>query len=174
LLFDIPRRLSGGITNSRLSVIGLIDYPKSFPLDLVHVLFENIMPQLLSMWEGTYKAAIITGEKNGKLQTDWVICSADWLAINNDVLRSNATTPSQLARKIGSITARGFWTADTYAHFMMFLGPIVLKGRLGDRYYKHFVILSEVVKVLTGLEIEKSQLPMIEKVLVTWVRDFER
>ncbi|KAJ9110410.1 hypothetical protein QFC22_006732 [Naganishia vaughanmartiniae] len=117
---------------TQLTLIGSIDFPKSFPLDLMHVLFDHVMPQLLSMWEGNFKAAMITREKNGKSKEDYVISAADWQTINTEVLKSNATTPAQLSRKVGSITARGYWNADTYAHFLIFLRPIVLKGILPE------------------------------------------
>ncbi|KAJ9103759.1 hypothetical protein QFC21_002221 [Naganishia friedmannii] len=165
---------SGINGESGLSVIGSINYSKSFPLDLMHVPFENILPQLLSMWGGTYKGAMITGQKSGKLKNEWVLSSSDWHDINNDVLSSNSIIPAQLARMMGSVNARGYWTANTYAHFMKFLGPIVLKGGLPDRYYKNFVLLSETVKVLIGMDMKKCKLAALGTALVIWVRDFER
>lgn len=55
----------------------------------------------------------------------------------------------------------------------MFLGPVVLKGRLPEKYYKHFILLSEIMKKLTMLEIEWDALEALRRGIVRWVRGFE-
>jgi hypothetical protein len=140
----------------------------------MHVLFENIAPQLISLWKGTYKAELIIGTKKAKLKEDYVISAADWSVIEEEIRRSNKTTPSQAVPRVGSIKNKSFWTAETYSYFLMFLGPIVLKGRLPEKYYKHFILLSEITKKLTMLEIEWDALEGLHKGIVRWVRAFEQ
>ncbi|KAI5448975.1 hypothetical protein NCC49_005708 [Naganishia albida] len=84
------------------------------------------------------------------------------------------TTPSQAVPRIGNIKNKSFWTAETYSYFLMFLGPIVLKDRLPEKYYKHFILLSEITKKLAMLEIEWDALEGLHKGIVRWVRAFEQ
>lgn len=54
----------------------------------------------------------------------------------------NSKVPSTMASRVHDLDNRGFWTDESYADFAMFLGPIVLKGRLGDEYYDNFLRFS--------------------------------
>lgn len=139
----------------------------------MHLLFENIAPQLISLWRGTYKAEMILGKKKAKLNKAYVVSASDWATIEEEVRRSNKTTPSQAVPRVGNIKNKSFWTAETYSYFLMFLGPIVMKGRLPDKYYKHFIALSEITKALTRLEIEKAALEGLHASIVRWVKGFE-
>lgn len=142
----------------------------------MHVLFENIAPQLIALWRGTYKAELISGKKASsatKLNQDYVVPKSDWLAIEEEVRRSNKTTPSQAVPHVGNIKNKTYWTAETYSYFLMFLGPIVMKDRLPDKYFKHFVLLSEITKKLTMLEIEWDVLERLQKSIIRWVKGFE-
>lgn len=160
-------------SQTSLFSIDSLDCPRSYPIDLMHLLFENIAPQLISLWRGTYKAELITGKKKATLKQEYVISSHDWSAIEEEVERSNKTTPSQAVPRVGNVRNKSFWTAETYSYFLMFLGPVVLKGRLPEKYYKHFILLSEITKKLTMLEIEWDALEALRRGIVRWVRGFE-
>lgn len=133
-------------SQSVFSSIGSIDFPWSFSADIMHILLENIMKELLAIWEGKYKASMITGTSDGRLGAaageDYVISKSDWDEMDKDVSASNRTIPSQMARRMESVTKRGYWTAESYSYLLIHLGPIILKGRLGARYYEHYVKLS--------------------------------
>lgn len=155
-----------------LFCIDSLDCPRSYPIDLMHLLFENIAPQLISLWRGTYKTELITSKKKETLKQDYVISSHDWSAIEEEIRRSNKTTPSQAVPRVGNIKNKSFWTAETYSYFLMFLGPVVLKGRLPEKYYKHFILLSEITKRLTMLEIKWDALEGLHRGIVR-LRGFE-
>lgn len=140
----------------------------------MHLLFENIAPQMISLWRGTYKAEMILGKKKAKLKKEYVVSPADWATIEAEVSRSNKTTPSQAVPRVGNIKNKSFWTAETYSYFLTFLGPIVMKGRLPEKYYKHFVALSKITKALTMMEIEDHGLEALHQSIVRWVRGFEQ
>lgn len=144
----------------------------------MHILFENIMKELLLLWEGKYKAAQITQTVGGSLGTasneDYVIPEHTWKVMNAEVSHSNKSVPSQICRGISSLTTRGFWTAETYSFFMTHLGPILLKGRLATKYYQHFLKLSEMARILTQIEIAEDQLEVVESGMRAWVEQFEK
>jgi hypothetical protein len=139
----------------------------------MHISFE-IIKELLGIWEGTYKASMVTGVVDGKLEGDYVVSRSDWDAIDQEVSQSNATVPAQMARRLGSVSRRGYWTAETYSYFLCSLGPIVSKDRLAKVYYDHFVRLSQCTKMMTKLEITVEELETLTQGLVDWDKDFER
>ncbi|KAH9893975.1 hypothetical protein C8Q73DRAFT_745629 [Cubamyces lactineus] len=40
---------------SALSVLSLLSFPQSFPYDFIHLLWENVVKNLMQLWTGTYK-----------------------------------------------------------------------------------------------------------------------
>lgn len=78
----------------------------------MHILFENIMKEMLGLWEGTYKAGMVRGNGNIRLgdciAESYVKPKQDWDDMDNEVAKSNSTIPAKLARRLGSITKRGF------------------------------------------------------------------
>jgi hypothetical protein len=138
----------------------------------MHVFYENIMKAMLGLWQGTYKAAMMTGRD--ELDEDYVVPERQWQLIDEEVAESTKLVPAQMAPSISSVSERGYWNADTYAYFMMHLGPIVMKNRLPARYYNHFVDLADLVQLSTRIEITETEVRRIELGFVSWVQEFER
>lgn len=147
------KKASGINSVAALTVLDSISCPWSFTADIVHILFENIMKELLLLWEGTYKTKTVLGDGKKKLKEAWVISPAVWKEMSNDIAKSMATIPTQMCRTISSIESRGFWTAETYSFFMAWIGPSILKNRLPEPYHAHFYRLSLAARTLTAVEI---------------------
>jgi hypothetical protein len=158
--------------------VGSINFPWSFSPDIMHILFENIMKQLLSLWEGHFKATQVHSEGTGTLgglpNEDYVIPEDVWTVMNDEVSKSNEFGPSQISRRLSSVTIRAYWTADTYSYFLTHLGPILLKDRLPRKYYEHFLLLSKMARIMIQTEITEEDLTDLDKGLVKWVRQFEK
>jgi hypothetical protein len=114
---------------------------------------------------------MMTGDST--LDEDYVLSDHQWGLIDAEVAQSTKLIPAQMAPSLSSVSERGYWNADTYAYFMMYLGPIVMKNRLPSRYYRHFVDLAELVQLTTHMEISAASLAKIEAGFVTWVKQFE-
>jgi hypothetical protein len=142
----------------------------------MHVLFENIMKALLSAWAGTYKMGTITEGEQDRLKDDFVIGdrTVAWKAMSREVAESNSLVPSSIGARVQDLDARGWWTAETYSYFLLFLGPIILKGRLSTEYFVHFLRLSDIARTITKIEIEKNKLDDLRRKIAQWVLDYER
>ncbi|KAJ9111247.1 hypothetical protein QFC22_006547 [Naganishia vaughanmartiniae] len=174
---EILKKEKGINDQSVLSLVGSINFPWSFSADVMHILYENIMKELLGLWDGTYKASMITGTADGRLGQvpgeRYVVSQAHWNQMDKEVSSSNATVPAEMARRLGSISKRGYWTAETYSYFLAHLGPIVMRGRLSKVYYDHFVDLSRITNIICKLEITNDEIAEIRSGLVEWVTQFE-
>ncbi|KAJ9109972.1 hypothetical protein QFC20_003172 [Naganishia adeliensis] len=100
--------------------------------------------------------------------------SAKWKAMAREVAGANSLVPSSLASRVQDLYSRGWWTAETYSYFLMFLGPIILKDRLPLEYYRHFLALSQIARTITRLEIEVVELEPLRKKIAQWALDYER
>jgi hypothetical protein len=140
---------------------------------MMHALFENIMKGFLKVW----KPPDSKGKgPNGSTLPDepFVLSKDDWKAMAEQIASSNSKVPSTMASRIHDLDNRGFWTAESYSYFAMFLGPIVLKDRLADEYYNNFLRFSYLVRTLTVLEIPLDSLDELEREIGQWVMEFER
>jgi hypothetical protein len=152
-----------------------MDFPTSFPVDMMHLLFENIMKQLLEMWDGSFKSATMSGSDASKHPEPYVLSNAALQQIDVMVTRSNALIPSKMCRTLTTVSSRWRWTAETHLFFLVTLGPIVLKQHLPPIYFDHFVDLSEIAKLLIGFSINrKLQLPYLRGGLRRWVAQFDK
>jgi hypothetical protein len=165
-------------------MVGSIDFPGSFPLDVMHVLYQNLMKQLLSLWEGTYKSGRSRPNASEELANilqlnedaspPYVISSDQWKQMDKDIADATKLTPAQLAPSLANITMRGYWNADSYSYFMIHLAPILLRHRLPADYYEHYVRLARLVRPTTQVEITGEEVAEIEEGYIAWVEDFER
>lgn len=159
------------LPQSVFHAVGSILFPWSFPPDIMHIFFENVMKQLLTAWEGKYK----TGTQEERAGDGFVIAEEAWASMSRDILLSNTTVPTQLARTFNApLETRGTWTADTYAYFLLFLGPIVLANRLPDLYYAHFLKLSAMARRITKTALTRKEIADLQTGLGDWVVDCER
>lgn len=145
--------MTEGPLQALISVVGSIRFPSSFPFDIMHVLYENIMKELLSLWEGVYKtgrprapgeAEEADGEDDERERPasespspDYIIPKADWLALDEELAGSTKLTPAQMAPSSAKVSIRGTWNVDSYAYFLMYAGPVLLRNRLPSAYYDH-------------------------------------
>jgi len=141
---------------------------------MMHVLFENIAPQLIMSWRGGYKNEKDDKGKDKPDDRDFVFSDAAWEEIKAEVASSNTMVPSQFAPYVNPIDKKSYWTAEVYSYFLMFLGPIILKDRLPDKYYRHFIKLSEITKAIIKVEITKVEVDSLRLEIVNWVQEFEK
>lgn len=138
-------------------MIGSVSFPWSFPIDMMHTLSENNMKGFLKVWKGP--DAKKKGPDGRTLPDEaFVITREDWTAMATQIAASNSKVPSTIASRVHDLDNRGYWTAESYSYFAMFLGPIVLKGKLREEYYANFLKFSQLVRTITAIEIPINDL----------------
>lgn len=119
---------------SLLTKLKDFDLVKSFPLDYMHLVCLGVMKKLLIIW------------KSGPLKTrlpfrDIKDLSKSLLALNTDI-------SSDFVRKSRSLTEVGRWKAVELRFFLLYSGPVVLKAKLNNECYSHFMSLSIAMIIL--------------------------
>jgi hypothetical protein len=141
-----------------LSCVSSISFPSSFPFDFMHLIWENLIPNLILFWTDEFKDL----DHHGK---DYVIEPKIWEAVGAATAACGATIPAAFGAVVPNIaTKRSQMSAEMYANWTLFIAPIVLRRRFKKpKYYEHFMRLVELIKLCLAFEISESMLDQIDK-----------
>ncbi|XP_006458586.1 hypothetical protein AGABI2DRAFT_141379 [Agaricus bisporus var. bisporus H97] len=136
-----------------LSTISSISFPASFPFDFMHLIWENLIPNLILFWTGSFKD--LDHQNRG-----YVIRPDVWKEIGARTAASKTTIPSAFGVPVPNIAQQqGQMTLE------MFEQPI---------YYTHFMRLVQLLKMCLEFEITEEMLDQIDGGFRSWVVDYER
>ncbi|KAH6897835.1 hypothetical protein BKA70DRAFT_1031463, partial [Coprinopsis sp. MPI-PUGE-AT-0042] len=149
--------------------VASIDFARSCPWDWMHLLLENIIPNLISLWTGKFKG-LDTGTE------DYEIAPAVWEQIGEETADAVKTIPSVFVRELKNIAKdRQYFTAEAYCFWFVYLAPILLKKRFKHgKYYHHMCSLVEIMKMSLRYSITAAELDDLEAKIVVWVKKYER
>lgn len=119
----------------------------SFVLDYMHLICIGIVKKTLVFW-------VLESPKNKK-------CKLSSRAINDistDLKAISKFFPRDFNRKIRGLDSICFWKATELRTFLLYTGPVVLKGRVSDAFYNHFMMLS----IATSICISKQNLHLLD------------
>jgi hypothetical protein len=151
-----------------LSALRSLRFPQSFPYDFMHLIWENLIPNLILFWLGRYK-----GMDEGQ---PYVLSPDIWQTVGTTSTAATRTIPSLFGAPIPNpATDCSYFTSSTWSVWSLFIAPIVLKDRFPeDRYYKHLCSLVRILNLCLQFEISDEDINEIELEIRKWVVDYER
>ena len=97
-------------------------FPVSFPLDFMHLIFENLLKNLVLLWTGNFKDL---DEATG----DYVLYPQVWEAIGQATAASGSTIPSAYGARPQNVAQdKSQINADSWSFWALYLGPVLLRG----------------------------------------------
>ncbi|KAG1845842.1 hypothetical protein F4604DRAFT_1884249 [Suillus subluteus] len=133
-----------------LIYLSSISFPKSFPHNFMHLIWENTVKKLVMLWMREFKG-IDTGL---------------WEAIGKATAASGETLPV--------VTERSACTADTWSFWTQYLGPVLLRQNFSKaKYYKHFVKLVKMLHVCLQFEHTAQDVEDLQVGFESWVEEFK-
>ena len=153
---------------SVLSGLGSLDFPLSFPFDFMHLIFENLIPNLVHHYTGTFKGLDCGTE-------DYLIPQDEWLQVCATGEASGDTIPTAFGARIPNLeTDRSAMTAEKWAVWAMLLAPILLRNRFPDqKYYDHFMKLVHLINMCVSWVLKRDELEEIRVGFQEWVEEYE-
>ncbi|KAJ3804938.1 hypothetical protein F5876DRAFT_91689 [Lentinula aff. lateritia] len=126
-------RSSGIKVVSVLFNLGSIRFPLSFPYDFMHLIWENLIKNLVLHWTSKFKG-MDAGSEN------YVLEKEVWKAIGEATALPGATIPSTYG-VVPNLAADGtYMSAEMYSFWTLYLGPILLRRQFSSEcYYTHFI-----------------------------------
>ena len=152
-----------------LSSISSISFPSSFPFDFMHLIWENLIPNLIEFWTGTFKDL----DHQGK---GYVIEPHVWNEIGAATAACGKTVPAAFGAAVPNIATKRFlMNAEMYSNWTLLIAPVVLRGRFKKpQYYKHFMRLVDLLNLCLSFEISDAMLDQIDKGFCQWVEEYEK
>lgn len=135
--------------------IGLVS---QFPLDYMHLVCLGVVRKVMMLWI------------SGPLSIRQGACIIN--RISEAVISLKAFLPRELARKGRSLSEIERWKATEFRTFVLYTGPLVLKGKLSKLFYRNFILLHVGITILTNLEMSAQYCDYAEELLVSFVKDF--
>jgi len=147
--------------------VGSIDYARGVPWDFMHLLFENVIKNLVNLWMGKFKNLNDGTE-------DYIIPEKIWEEIGKETTSAIKNIPAAFVRSLGNIIKeQAIFTAEGWAFWFMYLAPILLKGRLHQKFYKHFLELVDILKTCMKYSLSHIEVDNMERQIISWVETYE-
>lgn len=153
---------------SILTALSSISFPLSFPYDFMHLIWENVVKNLMQLWTGKYKD-LDTGSE------DYQFPSAIWDSIGSATAASGDSIPYIFGPRPPNVASdKMSWTADTRSFWTQYIAPVVLRGRfLQDKYYDHFIDFVRLITICLRFELTTADVEEVRRGFVCWVRKYE-
>ena len=152
-----------------LSFTGTIALPLSFPLDFMHLIFENLVPNLVAHYTGNFKGLDAGAE-------DYIFPAHIWSEICETGSASGDTIPSQFGARVPNLEKeRSHMTAEAWSFWVMFITPIVLHNRFKKhQYYTHFMKLVCLIHLCLAYDMKSGDIDTIRVGFQEWVMEYEK
>ncbi|KAG9080681.1 hypothetical protein FRC06_006281, partial [Ceratobasidium sp. 370] len=99
-----------------------VDLSSSFPYDIMHLLFENLVPNMIWHWTGKFKWL---DQGNGAYE----LAPGDWEEIGRCTAQATRTIPSAFIGTIPDIAEDGnLFKAEAHSFWIQHMAPILLRG----------------------------------------------
>ena len=103
-----------------------IEFPASFPVDIMHGLFENVAPAMLRHWSGTFSKE--------NQDSDYILPRSSWAEIGKLMEKNRKKMPSDFGRPPIDIQrhSAGF-KAEDWKNWVVLYSLPLLQGHLPER-----------------------------------------
>ena len=151
-----------------LSFVPSLVFPSSFPYDFMHLIWENLIPNLISLWTGNFKG-LDQGHESYHLP------KAVWEAIGELTAGCGATVPSAFCSRPPNIAHDvSSCTADSWSFWALYLGPVLLRKRFSkSKYYDHFIELVKLLHICLQFELSRDDIRTLRAGFARWVEKYE-
>jgi hypothetical protein len=101
-----------------------VNFPDSFPVDIMHCLFENVAPAMFRHWTGTFL----------KMEDEFNISNNDWKQIATTIEKNRKNMPYEFGRPLIDITRHsGSLKAEEWTNWVILYSIPLLSGNLDKR-----------------------------------------
>jgi len=150
-----------------LSTLDSVALPQSFPLDFMHIIWENFIKILIRLWTGDYK---------GICEERYRIDASTWKAIGASGMASGPTIPSTYSPWIPDVSKKGsYLSADMWSFWTLYLAPVLLRNCFKKpKYFTHFIELVHLLCICMQFEISAVEIEEIRTGFKKWVEEYQR
>ncbi|QRV77877.1 Transposase family Tnp2 protein [Ceratobasidium sp. AG-Ba] len=138
------------------------------PYDIMHLLFENLVPNMIKHWTGKFK-------KMDQGAGHYKLAEAVWKQIGKETAKATCTIPVSFVGTLPDIAEdQTLYKAEAYSFWIQYVAPIVLAGRLPEPYFEHFLLMRDIIIMSIQLDISEEQVDELQRMVNRWVIEYER
>jgi hypothetical protein len=153
---------------SLLDRIPSIQRPTSYPHEFLHLFLLNHGPGLVSLWINSCRGISDSGSE------EYLISNSDWVAIGQETEEATKLIPAAFIRPLPNIqTSWRLYCGESWSFWLTYVGPIVLRGRLRQKYYDHYMQLVNILKCLLELSNTTQRIQQLRQDVAHYVESFE-
>jgi hypothetical protein len=152
-----------------LSTLDSMVFPQSFPLDFMHIAWENVIKTLIGLWTGNDKGI---GEGDESYRID----PTEWKAIGAAGATSISTIPSAYSPRIPDVSKKGsYLSADMWSFWTLYLAPVLLRNSFKKpEYFSHFIELVHLFHLCIQYEISEQEVEELKLGFEKWIKGYKR
>ena len=152
-----------------LSLISTVTLPSSFSSDITHLIFKNLVPNLIGHYTGNFKELDDSTE-------EYTIPPHIWSEICKIIATSGNTIPSQLGAWMPNLEKDcSHMMAEAWSFWVMYIGPIVLQNCFKKpQYYLHFMKLVWLIYLCLAYNMKRSNIDETWVGFQEWVVEYEK
>jgi hypothetical protein len=144
-----------GVSPLRELSVGLVS---QFCLDYMHLVCQGVMRKLLMLW------------MRGPLSIHCRLSAGILNQISEHLISLRHFIPSEFARRPRAVLEIDRWKATEFRQFLLYTGPVVLKGLVSETVYKHFMLLSVSMYLCLNAELCVHYVEFVRDSLTQFVR----
>ena len=151
-----------------LSALSSLSFPISFPYDFMHLIWANLIVNLIHLWTGQFKDLDHSEE-------GYVLEKTVWETIAEAGAQAGKHIPSAFGSRVPNLAAeKSHMTCEKYSVWTLYLAPALLKGRFKEqRFYRHFLRLVELLNLCLEFELLHHQVNELNEGFRSWVIQYE-
>lgn len=73
--------------------------------------------------------------------------------------------PNEVRRNPRSLSEKAYWKATEWRAFLLLYSPVVLRGVLSGKFYRHWMLLVNAISILLSSSVTNEQINFSEKCL---------
>lgn len=147
-------------SDSKLEDIG-IGMVSQFPLDYLHLVCLGVTKKIieLMMSKGPMSVRLSNRQR---------------VIINDRLKIAETSRPTDINRATGRIELYKMWKGTNLRSFLLYLGPICLKGVIAQNVYENFMLLSNAIRILCNPNMCSSFAHLAKKLIEKFIDGFIR
>ncbi|KAH7337925.1 hypothetical protein B0J17DRAFT_572184 [Rhizoctonia solani] len=154
-------------SRSTFAYLRSIDLATCAPYDAMHLLFENLIPNMILHWTGKFKNL---DQGSGFYQ----LTKEEWELVGSLTAVVARTIPSFFVGTLPNIAQDGhLYKAEAYSFWFQYLAPILLEKRLREPYYSHLILMRDIMALCLQFEITHRDIDRLQEMVNQWVADYE-
>ena len=171
---DDHRKETGITRSSILLELQSLHFTRSFPVDIMHLVLQNITPTLFKLWNRTKLAVDKSSHANFQVRR-YHLDDEAVETISSALSDARANIPTYLGHAPRRIDNhhKGYKAAEWEAWLTLFGVPL-LDQRLDDQCVDNFRILSRIYTIATQHSIALADVGVLDALVVQFVRSYEQ